>query len=142
MRRLDDDEIRAFLTTGTRTGKLAVTRLDGSPMVVPIWFDVDDDGSLLFTTWGDGIKGKSIRRDGRVSLCVDEEHAPYAYVRVDGTATVTDDPEQLRVWATRIGGRYMGAALAEQFGRRNGVPGELLVRITPTRIIAQAGIAD
>jgi PPOX class probable F420-dependent enzyme len=142
MRRLDDDEIRVFLTAGTRTGKLAVTRLDGSPMVVPIWFDVDDDGSLLFTTWGDGIKGKSIRRDGRVSLCVDEEHPPYAYVRVDGTATVSEDPEQLRRWATRIGARYMGAARAEEFGRRNGVPGELLVRVTPTRTVAQAGIAD
>jgi PPOX class probable F420-dependent enzyme len=142
MRRLNDEEIRAFLTAGTRTGKLGVTRLDGSPMVVPIWFDVDDDGSLLFTTWHDGIKGKSILRDGRVSLCVDEEHPPYAYVRVDGRATVSEEPEQLRVWATRIAGRYMGAELAEQFGRRNGVPGELLVRITPTRTVAHAGIAD
>jgi hypothetical protein len=48
----------------------------------------------------------------------------------------------LRTWATRIGARYMGAALAEQYGERNGVPGELLVRITPTRIVAQAGIAE
>jgi PPOX class probable F420-dependent enzyme len=142
MRRLNDEEIRAFLTAGTRTGKLGVTRLDGSPMVVPIWFDVDDDGTLVFTTWHDGIKGKSIRRDGRVSLCVDEEHPPYAYVRVDGLATVSEDLEQLRGWATRIAGRYMGAELAEQFGRRNAVPGELLVRIRPTRTVAQAGIAD
>jgi PPOX class probable F420-dependent enzyme len=142
MRRLDDDEIRAFLTAGTRTGKLAVTRLDGSPMVVPIWFVVDDDGSLLFTTWGDGIKAKSIRRDGRVSLCVDEEQPPYAYVRVDGATTVSQDPEELRRWAIRIAGRYMGAERADEFGRRNGVPGELLVRITPTRTVAQAGIAD
>ena len=36
----------------------------------------------------------------------------------------------------------MGAALAEQYGQRNGVPGELLVRITPTKIVAQANIAD
>jgi PPOX class probable F420-dependent enzyme len=142
MRRLDDDEIRAFLTAGTRTGKLAVTRLDGSPMVVPIWFVVDDDGSLLFTTWGDGIKARSIRRDGRVSLCVDEEQPPYAYVRVDGATTVSQDPEELRRWAIRIAGRYMGAERADEFGRRNGVPGELLVRITPTRTVAQAGIAD
>jgi PPOX class probable F420-dependent enzyme len=142
MRRMDEAEIRAFLTFGTRTGKLAVTQLDGSPMVVPIWFAVDDDDTLLFTTWSDSIKGKSLRRDGRVSLCVDEDEPPYAYVRVDGTATLSDDQGQLRAWATRIGGRYMGAALAEQYGERNGVPGELLVRITPTRTVAQAGIAD
>jgi PPOX class probable F420-dependent enzyme len=142
MRRMDEAEVRAYLTTGTRTGKLAVTRLDGSPMVVPIWFGVDDDGTLLFTTWGDSIKGKSVRRDGRVSLCVDVDEPPYSYVRVDGVATIMDDPEQLRDWATRIGARYMGADVAEQFGERNGVPGEVLVRITPTKIVAQAGIAD
>jgi PPOX class probable F420-dependent enzyme len=142
MRRMDEAETRAFLTFGTRTGKLAVTRLDGSPMVVPIWFARDDDGTLLFTTWAESIKGKSLRRDGRVSLCVDEDAPPYSYVRVDGTATLSDDQDLLRSWATRIGGRYMGAALAEQYGQRNGVPGELLVRITPTKIVAQADIAD
>ena len=142
MRRMDEAEIRAFLTFETRPGKLAVTRLDGSPMVVPVWFAVDDDDTLLFTTWGGSIKGKSIRRDGRVSLCVDSDQPPYAYVRVDGTTTILDDAELLRTWATRIGARYMGAALAEQYGERNGVPGELLVRITPTRIVAQAGIAE
>jgi PPOX class probable F420-dependent enzyme len=142
MRRLAEEEVRAFLTSGTRTGKLAVTRLDGSPMVVPVWFDLDADDTLLFTTWGDSIKGKALRRDGRVSLCVDEEHPPYGYVRVDGVAAVSEDPELLRTWATRIARRYMGAALAEQYGLRNGVPGELLVRITPTRIVAQADIAD
>jgi PPOX class probable F420-dependent enzyme len=142
MRRMNEGEIRAFLTFGTRTGKLGVTRLDGSPMVVPIWFDMDDDGTLLFTTWGESIKGKSLRRDGRVSLCVDEDAPPFAYVRVDGTTALLDDPELLRTWAGRIGGRYMGAERAGEYGARNGVEGELLVRITPTKIVAQAGIAD
>jgi PPOX class probable F420-dependent enzyme len=142
MRRMNEAEVRAFLTFGTRTGKLGVTRLDGSPMVVPIWFDVDDDGTLLFTTWSESIKSRSLRRDGRVSLCVDEDSPPYAYVRVDGTTTLLDDPELLRTWAARIGGRYMGAERAAEYGARNGVEGELLVRITPTKIVAQAGIAD
>jgi len=103
---------------------------------------MDDDGTLLFTTWGESIKGKSLRRDGRVSLCVDEDTPPYAYVRVDGTTTLLEDRELLRTWAARIGGRYMGAERAAEYGARNGVEGELLVRITPTRIVAQAGIAD
>ena len=142
MRRMNEAEVRAFLTFGTRTGKLGVTRLDGNPMVVPIWFEMDDDGTLLFTTWGESIKGKSLRRDGRVSLCVDEDTPPYAYVRVDGTTTLLEDRELLRTWAARIGGRYMGAERGAEYGARNGVEGELLVRITPTRIVAQAGIAD
>jgi PPOX class probable F420-dependent enzyme len=142
MRRLSEAEIRAFLTLGTRTGKLAVTRLDGSPMVVPVWFVMDDDGTLVSTTLGESVKGKALRRDGRVSLCVDSEEPPYSYVRVDGTTTLLEDLELLRTWATRIAARYMGAELAEQYGARNAVPGELLVRITPAKTVALAGIAD
>ena len=36
----------------------------------------------------------------------------------------------------------MGAGRAEEFGRRNGVPPELVVRVTPTRIVAKVGITD
>ncbi len=36
----------------------------------------------------------------------------------------------------------MGQERAEEFGRRNGVAGELLVRITPERVIALADVAD
>lgn len=135
-------EIRAFLSEGTRTGKLAVVRKDGAPMVVPVWFVLDDDGALLFTTWADSVKGRSLRRDGRASLCVDQEEPPYAFVRVDGRVELSGDVDAMREWATRIGGRYMGADRAEEFGARNGVEGELLVRLVPDRVVAQAGVAD
>jgi hypothetical protein len=36
----------------------------------------------------------------------------------------------------------MGADRAEEFGRRNGVPPELVVRVDPTRIVAKIDIAD
>ena len=40
------------------------------------------------------------------------------------------------VWTTKIGARYMGEDRAEEFGRRNAVEGELLVRLTPDRVVA------
>jgi hypothetical protein len=52
-----------------------------------------------------------------------------------------DLDESLRV-ATLIGARYMGAERAEEFGRRNAVPGELLVRFRPERIFGQLGVAN
>ncbi len=142
MRELAPDEIRAFLGAGTRTGKVAVVRRDGAPHVVPIWFVLDDDGTLVFTTGAATTKGRALQRDGRVSVCVDEEVAPYAFVRVDGVAELSEAPDELLRWATRIGGRYMGEARAEEFGRRNAVPGELLVRLRPARVVAFADIAD
>lgn len=127
------EEQRAFLLQGTRTGKLATVRKDGRPHVVPIWFTLDGD-TLIFTTGEHSVKAANMRRDARVSLCVDYETSPYAYLMIEGTATWHTDPDALLLWATRIGGRYMGEELADVYGRRNGVPGELLVRITPTKI--------
>lgn len=126
--------------TGTRTGKLAVTRADGRPHVTPVWFVLDGE-DIMLTTYGPGVKGRVLRRDPRVSLCVDDQQPPYSFVVIQGEATITEDPGQLRRWATVIGGRYMGAERAEEYGARNSVPGELLVRIRPARISAESDIA-
>lgn len=135
------DEWRAFVSEGTRTGKLATVRADGRPHVVPIWFALDGD-AVVFTTGEDTMKGRSLQRDARVCLCVDDENPPFSFVMIDGRVEITDDPDDLVHWATVIGGRYMGADRAEEYGRRNGVPGELLVRIRPSRVVAKADIAD
>jgi PPOX class probable F420-dependent enzyme len=140
--RMDEAEWRAFLRSPVRPALLATTRKDGRPHVAPIWYDVDDDGTILFNTNTATVKANTIRRDGRVALCVQDDRPPFAYVMVEGEATVIDDLAHVRTWAARIGGRYMGADRADEYGARNGVPGELLVRVTPTRVVAEADIAD
>lgn len=141
MQKMTPTEYRSFLLDRVRTGKLATVRADGRPHVTPIWFDLDGD-TVVFNTGHESIKAVNLCRDPRVCLCVDEETPPFAFVQIEGTATMSDDPDDLRYWATRIGGRYMGADLAEAYGQRNGVKGELLVRVTPTKIVAQKNIAD
>ena len=138
---MPDEERRAFLIEGTRTGKLATVRRDGRPHVVPVWFVLDGDDVLL-TTGAETVKGRNLRRDPRVCLCVDDEDPPFGYVMVEGEAEASEDHDDLLRWATRLGGRYMGADRAEEFGRRNAVEGELLVRIRPLKIVARAAIAD
>jgi len=142
MREMSERERLRFLSEGTRTGKLATVRSDGSPHVVPIWFVLDDDGALVFNVDGGSLKAKALQRDPRVSLCVDDETPPFAFVLLEGTAEVSYDVDEMLPWSTRIGARYMGAEAAEAFGRRNAVPGELLVRLRPTRVVAHVGIAD
>jgi PPOX class probable F420-dependent enzyme len=127
-------EVVDFLSTGTRTGKLAWTAADGRPLVAPVWFVVDD-GAVLFNTGKETAKGRAIRRDPRLALSVDLEEPPYGFVQIQGTATISEDPDELLRSATAIGRRYMGADRAEEFGKRNGVPGELLVRVEPTKVI-------
>lgn len=135
------EEYRSFLLEGTRTGKLATVRADGRPHVVPIWFDLDGE-TLVFTTGETTVKGANILRDGRVCICVDDEQPPFSFVKIDGTASTSTDPDALLYWATRIGGRYMGTDQAEAFGKRNAVPGELLVRVSIDHVVAAKDIAD
>jgi len=138
---MSKEQWRAFLTERPRTGKLAVVRADGAPHVTPVWFDLDGD-EIVFTTHETGIKGRSILRDPRVCLSVDDDAPPFAFVIINGTARVSTDPDDLRYWAARLAGRYMGADRAEEFGRRNGVPGELVVRVKPTKVVAADKVAD
>lgn len=141
MTHMTPDEYRRFLLSGTRTGKLATVRPDGRPHVVPIWFDLDGD-TLVFMTGQTTIKGMNIQRDPRVCICVDDETPPFAFVQVEGRAALSADADELLYWATRIGGRYMGADQAEAYGRRNATAGELLVRVMVSKVIAQKDIAS
>jgi PPOX class probable F420-dependent enzyme len=135
------DETRAFLLEGTRTAALATVRTDGRPHVAPVWFTLDGD-DLLFNTGEETVKGANLRRDARVALMVDDEEPPYAFVSIEGDVSLSDDLDTMRHWATRIAARYMGEDQADAYGRRNAVPGELLVRVHPTKIVAMSGIAD
>jgi PPOX class probable F420-dependent enzyme len=140
---MTDIQVIAFLASEPpRTGKLATVRADGRPHVAPVWYVLDDDGTIVFNTGAATVKGRNLRRDPRASLCVDDEHPPFSYVLVDGTAEISDDLTEVRRWATEIGGRYMGAARAAEFGDRNGVAGELLVRLRPSRVVSAFELAD
>jgi PPOX class probable F420-dependent enzyme len=141
MQKMTKDQSREFLSHGTRTGKLAVVRKSGQAHVTPIWFVLDGE-DIVFMTHESSGKAQAIRRDNRVSMVVDEQVAPYAFVLVEGTVTVSEDIDELIRWGTTIAERYMGPNRAEEYGVRNGVAGEYLVRMHPTRMVAATGIAD
>jgi PPOX class probable F420-dependent enzyme len=135
-----NDQERDFLLEGTRTAKLGYTAGDGRPLIAPVWFTIDD-GDITFCTGATTAKGRSLQRDGRVVVVVDLEAPPYAFVQVQGVVEYVDNPaEALRI-STIVGGRYMGDDRADEFGKRNGVPGELTVRVKATKIISHFNMA-
>jgi PPOX class probable F420-dependent enzyme len=147
------DRVVEFLSVAARGAPaprmLGFVASDGRPLVTPVWFVVEkdgDDGQLAFTTERDTPKGLALQRDPRVAICVDDPHPPYSFVQVQGLATVSDDPAEVLEIATRTGARYMGADRADEFGRRNAVPGELAVRgrtdFRPTGVISGFDISD
>jgi PPOX class probable F420-dependent enzyme len=148
MAEMSKKEIRDFLMQGTLTGKLATVKHDGSSHVVPIWFVLDDGGNknraadIVFTTDSTSVKAKNMLRDHRVSICVDDQTPPFSFVSVYGTAKIHSyKHNELLKWATKIAGRYMGKKNAEAYGKRNSDEGEVLVRVKPTKMIAEKNIA-
>jgi PPOX class probable F420-dependent enzyme len=140
METMTDQEWHDFVSAGTRTGKVATVRADGSPHITPVWFVLDGD-DLLFNTGKGSVTGRVLARDPRVAIAVDDETPPFARVLLHGEATLSEDLDEVRKWAAPIGGRYMGADRAAEFGERNAVPGELLVRVRVSKVIAHKGIA-
>jgi PPOX class probable F420-dependent enzyme len=139
---MSDEEVRAFLASDPpHTAKIATVRADGSPHIAPVWFAVDDEGSIVFTTGSGTQKGKTIQRDARVAVCIDDERPPFSFVVIEGVAEIVDDADALLRWATVIGGRYMGPDRAEEYGKRNAVPGELLVRVRARKVVAEAELS-
>ncbi|WP_329172678.1 PPOX class F420-dependent oxidoreductase [Streptomyces sp. NBC_01477] len=142
MEQMTATQWRTFASTGTRTGKLAVQRKDGRPHVTPVWFLVDDsdpdDVHVVLNTGATSVKGRALSRDPHFALCVDDQEPPYSFVLLECTAELIEDLAELRTWATRIGARYMGEDRAAEFGERNAVEGEFLVRGRIDKVTAYA----
>jgi PPOX class probable F420-dependent enzyme len=134
------DRIYEFLAEGTRTGKLATVRKDGRPHVAPIWFVIDGD-DLLFMTNESTVKGRTLRRDPRAALTVDLEQPPYAFATVEGSVTIETEPAIMLPHSIAIARRYMGGQLADEYGRRNAVRGEYLLRLKPDSFVGMDDMA-
>src|SRR5438105_7674588 len=112
MPRMTHEECKQFILEKPRPAIAAVVRADGRPHATPVWIDMDGD-QFIFTTGRDSLKGKALLRDPRIALCVDDDQPPFSFLTIQGTATISEDLSELRYWAGRIGGRYMGQDQAE-----------------------------
>jgi PPOX class probable F420-dependent enzyme len=134
------EEAMKFLAEGTRTGKLATASPSGAPHVAPIWFVMDGE-DLVFTTARSSVKGRNLRANPRAALTVDVSEFPYDFVAVRGPVSIDEPVPDVLAWATRLAARYVPEGQAEEYGRRNTVPGELLCRLHIQHITGVRDIA-
>jgi nitroimidazol reductase NimA-like FMN-containing flavoprotein (pyridoxamine 5'-phosphate oxidase superfamily) len=99
--------------------RVAVVRDDGAPLVTPIWFifeharaeDTRGSEFIYFTPREKSEWFACLRRDPRVSLCIDEQPLPYRKVLADGVAELVFDVGKDAEWRDlylRIAERYVG----------------------------------
>ncbi len=141
MEEMTSEERRKFLLDKPRTAKVATVRPDNTPHVAPVWFTLDGD-DVIFTTWHTTVKAHNLAENPHVALVVADDDPPYAFVLIEGEAEVAKHAPDLLKWTTALARRYFGDDLAEPYGQRNAVEGEYLVRVHPTKFVAQKGIAD
>jgi PPOX class probable F420-dependent enzyme len=131
------EALDAFLREA-RIAKLATLNADGSPTIVPVWFEWDGKTAALFTQYQTPKVGR-IRRDNRVALSVEEPlGALEAWVTIEGTAAIEEH-----------GGIELARRLIVRYYTQERVDKVLpswermatewrVVRITPTRIRSSA----
>jgi PPOX class probable F420-dependent enzyme len=148
MTEMSKSEVARFLMQGTFTGKLATVKKDGSPHVVPIWFVVENGkgrgkaGNIILTTGDTSVKADNIQHNGRVSICIDDQKPPFSFVTIHGTAKIYPyKQKEVLEWATKIAERYVGKKNAKTYGEVNSGEGAVLVRIKPTKVIAEKDIS-
>ena len=139
MEEMTPAERRAFLQAGARTGKLATVRPDGRPHVTPIWFLLDGD-DIVFTTWHETVKAANLTHDPRAAFVVDDPEPPFAYVLIEGVVEITKQAPDI-CWTDALAAAATWAPIWRAAGGAT-VPGEWLVRLRPTHIVAQSRIAD
>ena len=83
-----DAKIDAILQTPLNA-IVATNRRDGAPQLSPIWY-LYEGGRFYISIGADSVKARNIRRDPRVSLCVDEGHPDGRAVTVYGTAELIE----------------------------------------------------
>ena len=140
--KMNSDEIIEFLNKDTFTGKVGTINKDGTTHITPIWYILDDDNHIIFTTSSKSLKGINLIKDPRISMCVDDQAPPFSFVIIKGIAKIFFHSPDLLKFTTRIAERYMGKELSLEYGKRNAVEEELLIKIIPTKIIGQKKVSE
>ncbi len=140
-KRMSRAEWERFLA-GRHVAVLATLRPNGEPVLTPIWY-LYRDGLLYMRTGLESVKASNIRRDPRVTVCVQDERAPYRSVTVYGRASIEPREEGL---AALIARRYLGAvggaANLRMAGEVEEQSAEVTLAVRPERVVTQDFAAE
>jgi PPOX class probable F420-dependent enzyme len=137
MSAMKTNQLEAFLREPL-LARAATVRPDGSPHIVPVWFEWD--GELVrFESQANSRKVKNLRKNPRMSVLIDVTHGGFEYraVILEGTAEIIDDRESVVPIVQRIFLRYLGEeGIAAPTPQRLIFGGEtIVVQLTPSRVI-------
>jgi PPOX class probable F420-dependent enzyme len=87
-------------------GNLGTLMPDGSPQVTPVWVDFDGKNIIVNSAKG-RQKDKNLRRDGRVSVAIQDPQNPYRYLEIRGhVAEITEKDADAQI--DKMAKKYLG----------------------------------
>ncbi len=138
---MTQDETLEFLRTN-KTAILTSVGKDGYPHPMPMWFLVEDDGTVLFTTFRKSQKVRNIEANPKVGILVEsgEEYSQLKGVLLHSQAEIVDDLEEaLKTMVRLAGGDPMTENLEERENLRNAVlptaKKRVVIRCAPEKFI-------
>ena len=134
---MTSQEIAAFLAA-PRHAVLGTNTRNGPPQLSPVWYLFEEGKFYISITTGTA-KYRNLRRDPRLSLCIDGGHFDYRTVTVYGVAEflAVDAPDLTDIRWRIIRRYYTDEAAARRYAEStSGQPNVLLV-VTPARILSQ-----
>ena len=110
---------------------LGINRDGSPPQLVPVWYLYD--GEVLWIMSEKRVpKIANIRRDPKLTLCIDDPAYPYRGVVVYGAATLTE--EDLVERRRAIARRYLGKKKGDAYVAEPRPLGSILIRLVPEKL--------
>tara|TARA_A100001037_G_C14923679_1_gene532857 strand:+ start:300 stop:746 length:447 start_codon:yes stop_codon:yes gene_type:complete len=138
---MDDAEVDAFLRSN-KTMILVSNGHNGHPHPMPMWFGIEDGGTIVMTTFRKSQKVKNIRNDPRVTLLVEAglEYNELKSVMIYANAEVIDDlTETTNVMLGLAKGRGEVSDAQMEAARANmekTASKRVVFRMTPTTVVS------
>lgn len=132
---IDDDERRRYVAAATTIILVSIGR-DGYPHAVPMWFVVDDDGTVYMTTYARSQKAVNLRRNPRVALLVEsgERYDELKGVLIRGTAEVIDDLDLCVGVLSRVHAKHVGGVEGVEDVMRAQARKRVVLKVTPDHV--------
>lgn len=130
--RMTESERQEFLA-GLHVGVLAIERVDGPPLTLPVWYAYEAGGDVEVLTSASSLKGRLVAAAGRASLCAQQEELPYKYVSVEGPVEIDELGDEAKAAVLPMAIRYLGEELGRGYAAGDTASDEIRIRIRPER---------
>lgn len=98
-------ETLAYLSEPGKDAIIASVNGQGQPHAVPVWYTVDNR-DIVFSTGYGGTKGRNLKANPKIAVCVSQPDSPIMFVSIQGDAVEVTEVAEKRRLVAQIMSKY------------------------------------